>query len=772
MSETGKAVFLSYASQDAEAARRIAEALRAAGVEVWFDQSELRGGDAWDAKIRRQIKECALFVPVITPSTNARAEGYFRLEWKLAVDRSHLMADDAPFLFPIVVGDVSDATARVPDKFREVQWTRVRLDESPAELAARVVRLLAGDVASAGAASRRDEKSSAAKKSGLERWWWLIFPIMGMSVPIIGMLKRPSRPRPEPPVVSTAAAKPTAEPAKETAVPSALDPQRVALARFENLTGDASLDHLARVIEAELTRGLGGVAGLRLVPLEIDGRAAGRTAARAAGAASVIVGTYAKRGGQIELSTEIVLVDAGEIFGSLGSAPLSAADPRGPALEEFVDRLAMGAESGVAVLRDPPTRLAAVIPDRPWDRRSLYARVWNIRVQDGTAASYAAAIIQLRELLREAPDLMQAKHNLARVLVAAGRFEEAQQVYRELLGPDLGRLSEFEIYAINYDEAFLLGNPERALNAALSSLELLPKGDGTRKVVSCLWALSRPREAQQRIEAWFKTHSSGLSGRERQWVEQGVIWVEIARWHWEGAAAEALDALERLRKVTDGQPQFGYHVFKLAALSSLGREAEQMALVNEAAIQLAATRAEPFYLQWLAHGMALHRGRPEEARRWLDAAIKSWDALPPAARNQDAFQARAAVLLVDSGRHEEAWAAAKQVEGRAPDLPGVVGLMALVSQATGRNEEAAAYRKRLERMDARFTRGQPEFWRARLAARSGDKARAVELLQQAVTRGLWFGNYNSLLIESGRNEPEFAMLRGYGPYEELLRPKG
>src|ERR1700739_2580732 len=94
------AVFLSYASQDAEAAKKICDALRAAGVEVWFDQSELRGGDAWDAMNRKRIKECALFVPVITPNTNARAEGYFRLEWKLAVDRSHLMADDAPFLFP------------------------------------------------------------------------------------------------------------------------------------------------------------------------------------------------------------------------------------------------------------------------------------------------------------------------------------------------------------------------------------------------------------------------------------------------------------------------------------------------------------------------------------------------------------------------------------------------------------------------------------------------------------------------------------------------
>jgi len=42
------AVFLSYASEDAEAAQKICGALRAGGIEVWFDQSEMRGGDAWE----------------------------------------------------------------------------------------------------------------------------------------------------------------------------------------------------------------------------------------------------------------------------------------------------------------------------------------------------------------------------------------------------------------------------------------------------------------------------------------------------------------------------------------------------------------------------------------------------------------------------------------------------------------------------------------------------------------------------------------------------
>ena len=70
-----KAVFLSYASQDAEAAKKICDALRAVGVEVWFDQNELTGGDQWDQKIRGQVKACALFVPIISAATQARLEG-------------------------------------------------------------------------------------------------------------------------------------------------------------------------------------------------------------------------------------------------------------------------------------------------------------------------------------------------------------------------------------------------------------------------------------------------------------------------------------------------------------------------------------------------------------------------------------------------------------------------------------------------------------------------------------------------------------------------
>ena len=137
------AVFLSYASQDAEAVRRIAEALRTAGVEVWFDQNELVGGDAWDTKIRRQIKECALFLPIISANTQARLEGYFRLEWKLATQRMQTMAEAKPFLLPLVIDATRDAEAHVPEEFRGVQWTRLPDAVATPKFVEQVKRLLA-----------------------------------------------------------------------------------------------------------------------------------------------------------------------------------------------------------------------------------------------------------------------------------------------------------------------------------------------------------------------------------------------------------------------------------------------------------------------------------------------------------------------------------------------------------------------------------------------------------------------------------------------------
>ena len=140
------AVFLSYASQDVAAARRICAALRAGGIEVWFDQDNLSSGDPWDTSIRRQIRSCALFVPVVSSRTQARDEGYFRREWRLAADRSHDVADGEPFLLPVTIDDVAPGEARVPTAFFGAHWTHLPDGEVPEAFVRRVRKLLAPGV--------------------------------------------------------------------------------------------------------------------------------------------------------------------------------------------------------------------------------------------------------------------------------------------------------------------------------------------------------------------------------------------------------------------------------------------------------------------------------------------------------------------------------------------------------------------------------------------------------------------------------------------------
>lgn len=221
---TGKAVFLSYAHEDGVAARRIAETLRSGGVEVWFDQSELRGGDAWDQKIRRQIRDCALFVPVISTHTQARLEGYFRIEWKLAAQRTHAMAEEKAFLLPVVIDETRDADASVPAEFRAVQWTRSVGGQIPSEFGGQVRELLSGG-------------------SMLSESWRTVAP-------------------PPPPALDGESAAVAGQPAVEH---RGRRPERsVAVLAFTNISGDRENEYLSDGISEDLITALSQVDGLRV----------------------------------------------------------------------------------------------------------------------------------------------------------------------------------------------------------------------------------------------------------------------------------------------------------------------------------------------------------------------------------------------------------------------------------------------------------------------------------------------------------------------------
>jgi TolB-like protein/Tfp pilus assembly protein PilF len=293
MNESSKAVFLSYTSQDADAARRLCEALQAGGHEVWLDQSELRGGDAWDAAIRKQIKACALFMPVISRNSSARVEGYFRLEWKLAVDRSHLIAAERAFIVPVVIDDTRDTEALVPDKFREVQWTHCPGGEVPGKFVERVAHLLSQDAMPAGAAA----PSPKPARPGSRQHRWMVATALGLALLAMGAV-----------VIY------------KTVLQSAAI-NMVAVLPFENATGDPANEYLSDGISESLINKLSGLKGLRVIsrtsafalkglklePMEI---------ARKLGADALLLGSLTLHGSNLNVTAELVSArDAAHLWG-------------------------------------------------------------------------------------------------------------------------------------------------------------------------------------------------------------------------------------------------------------------------------------------------------------------------------------------------------------------------------------------------------------------------------------------------------------------------
>ena len=303
MSTGSSAAFLSYASEDAQAAARICEALRAAGIEVWFDQSELRGGDAWDQKIRRQIRDCALFVPIISEHTQARAEGYFRLEWRLAEERSHLMGRSRAFIVPVCIDGTPEKDADVPDSFVVVQWTRLPSGETPAGFVERVKVLLNGpDVV---AKPHTDTRPSPSVVRLRKANHWMVVAAAGALVVVLGgwqawrVMQPTASPSPAVPAAATLSAV------------FAPPPHSIAVLPFVNMSGDKEQEYFSEGLTEELLNSLS-----RLEELQVAARTSSfsfqgehpdiATVAHKLNVGAVLEGSVRRSGHTVRITTQLV----------------------------------------------------------------------------------------------------------------------------------------------------------------------------------------------------------------------------------------------------------------------------------------------------------------------------------------------------------------------------------------------------------------------------------------------------------------------------------
>jgi TolB-like protein/Flp pilus assembly protein TadD len=622
-----RAVFVSYASEDAEAAVRICTSLRVAGIEVWLDQSELRGGDAWDQSIRKQIKTCALFIPLISKNTHARAEGYFRLEWKLAVDRSHLITAHKAFLVPVVIDETTEDEEHVPDKFREVQWTRLPGGETPPEFVRRIAQLLSGGD-SASPTLARGPSTVALGRSPRLKPSWLALAIVLASVAAYLLIEKPWIAKPPPPVVFSP------------------PPHSIAVLPFVSMSADRDQEYFSDGLTEELLNSLTEINELQVAARTSAFSFKGKdtdigTIARKLNVGAVLEGSVRRSGNTVRITAQLINAVTGfhlwshtydrdlgdmlkletEIAGAVASAlkvsllgdvvtKIELGGTRNPAA---FDAYLRGKKIGRTAITSSETQDAISAYTEAIQLDPYYALAFTERSLEltnyaefnakGPAAreAYDRAFADARTALSVAPALADGHYAMAVALRDSLEFGLANEEYRRALELAPGSARMLVGYSRGASE---MGQAAEAISAGRRAITLDPLNFNVYRGVGI--ALLNARQYPEAIAA-FRTSMSLEPGWERNHALLGEAYYamgnfEAARTECEVASADVV----------------GQHCLAMT-YEKLGKHADAEAMLlrikslygDEGAYTYACT-----YAQW---------GDKAQALRWLETALRLRD---------------------------------------------------------------------------------------------------------------------------------------------------
>jgi TolB-like protein/Tfp pilus assembly protein PilF len=647
LSGISHAVFLSYASQDAEAAQKICEALRAAGIEVFLDQSELRGGDAWDQSIRKHIKTCALFVPIISQNTHARAEGYFRLEWKLAVDRSHLISADQAFLLPVVLDDTRDDDERVPERFREVQWTRLPGGDTPPAFVERVKRLLSPELSqeptgTAPAAARVAAAPTTPKPVPAS---WRSKPVLLATAAVVVLVALAYFLANQFWIAKHATPETAARP---SAAPTAFNPppHSIAVLPFANMSGDKEQDYFSDGLTEELLNSLAEINELQVAARTSSFYFKGKdvdlgTVAHKLNVGAVLEGSVRRSANTIRITAQLINAVTGfhlwsktydrdlgdvlklqtEIATSVASAlkvtllgdvaaKVELGGTRNPAAFDAYLRGAK-AFSSSRDAKDFPAAIAAyteAIRLDPHYALAFAARSLALSGVAGGAETVAAvregydkAQADARQALALAPDLAQA--HLASAVVSDNTldFTQANDEYQRALALAPGNA---QVLRISGGFAAYMGHFDAAVAAARRAVVLDPLARPSHTVLGgALYAARRYEEAV----AAFAGVISLAPDFKATYAERGLAYY-------------GLGDLERARASCETKPDHWQSQQCLAVIyDKLGRHADAEAVFSKLKAALSDNGAYQFatiYAQW---------GNRAKALEWLETALRLRD---------------------------------------------------------------------------------------------------------------------------------------------------
>ncbi len=741
------AVFLSYASQDVEAAQCIGTALRAAGIEVWFDKNELEGGHAWDAKIRQQIAECALFVAIVSATTQRRPEGYFRIEWKLAAQRTHAMAEERLFLLPVVIDDTGEPEAMVPSEFRAVQWTRLPGGQTPAAFAGRVRKLLAVDGIER--PSRQPWPKPKPKPPPPARVW-----LWAAAVAILvaaGAAIKLSRPAPSDSAVPSHASAGAVSPPPVTEA----DAKAIAVLPFANLSGDREQDYFSDGLTDEIINVLAREPDLR-VPGRMSSfsfkghKGSPADIARALNVSRLVEGSVQRIGNQLRIRVTLTHVTQG--FSE--------------ALEAF------DADAGQNVF-ELQGRIARAILEKTTNRKTTAAE--TVYTKNSTAWD-----LYLRGRAHQMQGPIGAKDSIP-------FFEQAVELDPKfaLAWARLAAARAIRVIAITVENRQELPAARAALARALdlqpNLAEALIVQAMLARAVDTDFAVA---EKILRQVASLHPPTADLRG------EQAALARDQGRWP---------EALQLMRETLRLDPQDGVGAQLLAMLAGIrGEYAESEYYWKKTAALQGTTSATPFMmhvgfrLMWRGSEAALRvveryppdqplremerarvlfrLGRPDEAR----AVVEKHLAEPPGGHN--ALNRRTYVALwLAAGKRDEALRLAETIRAEAQaefdrGNRGILARMDLIGSLLylGQRDAAIVHLRAWREESAELAKKSTWSWLfqyawrvAPLYGQAGLKDEAIDLLSEISAGGFQLGH-------SLRTHPDYAVCAGDPRFEALV----
>ncbi len=97
-------VFISYAKEDYETAKRLYNDLKLAGIEPWIGKKDIQAGQNWKYEIRKTIRESSYFLALLSSKSVSKI-GYVQTELKIALDILDKHPKSEIFLLPVRLDD-------------------------------------------------------------------------------------------------------------------------------------------------------------------------------------------------------------------------------------------------------------------------------------------------------------------------------------------------------------------------------------------------------------------------------------------------------------------------------------------------------------------------------------------------------------------------------------------------------------------------------------------------------------------------------------------